>query len=65
MRKSIVEEIEGLLKSIRDSEYKNNPKASAKALEIKTMITELKMKTNQETFQGLMKYINPKMLLEN
>jgi hypothetical protein len=49
----IIKEIEGVLKSIRESEFKNNPQARALALEIKTLISELKMKTNRETFQGL------------
>jgi hypothetical protein len=61
----IIKKMEGVLQSIRESELKNNPKASAKALEIKNLISELKMKANQEAFQGLIKFINPKMLLEN
>ena len=61
----IIKKMEDVLKSIRESELKNNSKASAKALEIKTMISELKMKNNQETIQGLIKYINPKILLGN
>lgn len=63
--RTLVDEIEGLLKSIRETELKNNPKAQALTLEIRRMTTELKMNTNQETFQGLIKYINPKMLLGN
>ena len=47
----IIKKMEDVLKSIRESELKNNSKASAKALEIKTMISELKMKNNQETIQ--------------
>ncbi len=40
--KRIIEKVEGVLRAIRESELKNNPKASAKALEIKEMIEELK-----------------------
>jgi hypothetical protein len=40
--KKLIEKVEGVLKAIRESELKKNPKASAKALEIKAMIEELK-----------------------
>ena len=43
----LIEKIEGVLRSIRESELKENSKASAKALEIKSMIDRLK-KFNQE-----------------
>ncbi|MDD4976986.1 MAG: hypothetical protein PHY93_21725 [Bacteriovorax sp.] len=47
--KELIEKVEGVIKAIRESEFKNNPKASAKALEIKKMIAEMKIKTNRET----------------
>ncbi len=61
----IIEEIEGVLKSIREVEMKNNSKARALALEINAMIFELRLKSYQKSDQGLIKYMNPKMLLEN
>jgi hypothetical protein len=62
----IIKKMEGVLKSIRESELLNNPKASAKALEIKKMIEDLKnTKTKNSTDQGVLSYINAKVLLEN
>ncbi len=63
--KSLVEKVEGVLRAIRESELKNNPKASAKALEIKKMIDELKLKTENSKNQGMLRYLHPKALLEN
>ena len=63
--KHLIEKIEGVLRAIRESELKKNPKASAKALEIKKMINELKMKTRNSKDQGVLRYIHPKALLEN
>lgn len=54
--------IESMLKLISVSELKNNPKAMAKAQRIKVQIEELK---EQKQNQGVSKYINAKMLLEN
>lgn len=61
MNKKLIK-IESMLKTISLSELRKNPKASAKALEIKKMIAELKRYQNN---QGVLKFINPKMLLEN
>lgn len=64
----LIEKIESVLSAIRGSELKRNSKASAKALEIKTMIDELKklkMKTENPKIQGVLSYIDPKALLEN
>lgn len=61
----LIEKIEGVLKAIRESELDKNPKACAKALEIKAMIDELKRKTRNSTNQGVHRYIHPKALLEN
>ena len=63
--KRLLEKIEGVLKGIRESELKKNPKASAKALEIKVMINELKMKTENSKNQELLRYLHPKAFLEN
>ncbi len=62
----IIKKMEGVLKSIRESELLRNPKASAKALKIKKMIEDLKnTKTKNSTDQGVLSYINAKVLLEN
>jgi len=61
--KQFIEKVEGVLRAIRESELKNNPKASAKALEIRKMIEELK--TGNSTIQGTLRYIHPKVLFEN
>ncbi|MBP9682418.1 MAG: hypothetical protein KBD76_13510 [Bacteriovorax sp.] len=61
----LIEKIEGVLRAIRESELRENPKASAMALGIRKMIDELKMKTRNSTNQGVLKYIHPKALLEN
>ena len=53
----IIEKVEGVLKAIRESEFKNNPKASAKAFEIIKLIDELK--TGNSTNQGVLRYIHP------
>lgn len=62
--KELIEKLERLILSIRDSEFKNNPQASAKALEIKRMIAEMKNNVSTKN-QGVLQYINPKVLLEN
>lgn len=51
-----------MLRLISVSEFKNNPKAMAKAQRIKVRIEELK-KHNQN--QGVIKYIDKEMLLRN
>ncbi len=65
---SLIEKIENLLKSIGDSELKKNPEASAKALEIKTLVEELKQTSNNKIVhsknKGLLSYLAPKILLE-
>jgi hypothetical protein len=65
----IIKRIEQTLDAIRSVELRKNPRASAKALEIKRMIAELKNyvteKQQDSTNQGVLKYINPKVLLEN
>ena len=67
--KRIIKKIEDTLSEIKKSEFRKNPKASAKALEIKQMIAELKKQMNanssDSTNQGVLQYINPKVLLEN
>ena len=67
--KKIIQTIEETLKAISPIEMKKNPKASAKAFEIKRMIEDLKNHTKihseNHTNQGVLKYINPKTLLEN
>ena len=64
--KKIVNLMEETLNNISAIELKKNPKASAKALEIKRMISELKayvqnLKTEN---QGVLKYLSAKKLLE-
>lgn len=54
--------IESMLKLISFSELEKNPKAMAKSQRIKELIDELK---EQKTNQGVIKYINAKVLLEN
>ena len=54
--------IESMLKLISCSELEKNPKAMAKAQRINELIGELK---KQKQTQGVVKYINTKMLLEN
>lgn len=61
--KQIIEKLEGVLRAIRESELKKNPKASAKALEIRKMIEELK--TGNSTIQGAIRNIHQNVLLEN
>lgn len=67
--KLLIQKIEETLNSIKRSELRKNPKASAKALEIKQMIAELKKHVNTKSQdsnnQGVLQYINPKVLLEN
>ncbi|MEA9358456.1 hypothetical protein SHI21_19625 [Bacteriovorax sp. PP10] len=67
--KKIIQKIEETLSAIHPTELRKNPKASAKALEIKKMITELKDHVNRKSSdsvnQGVLSYINPKELLEN
>lgn len=67
--KKIIEKIEDTLNSIKRSELRKNPKASAKALEIKRMIAELKnyanTKSKDSVNQGVLQFINSKVLLEN
>lgn len=61
----LIEKLEGVLRAIRESEFKKNPKASAKALEIKKMINELKTVTVNSKNQSVLSYIDAKALLEN
>lgn len=63
--KKIIQTIEETLKTISPIEMRKNPKASAKAFEIKRMIEDLKSHSKNQTNQGVLKYINPKKLLEN
>lgn len=67
--KKIIQTIEETLKAISPIEMRKNPKASAKAFEIKRMIEDLKdhamTHSKNQTNQGVLKYINPKTLLEN
>lgn len=63
--KKIIQTIEETLKAISPIEMRKNPKASAKAFEIKRMIEDLKSHSKNQTNQGVIKYINPKTLLEN
>ena len=67
--KKIIEKIERTIEAINSYELRKNPKASAKALEIKRLIAELKdyahTKSKDSVNQGVHKYINPKVLLEN
>jgi hypothetical protein len=67
--KIIIEKMEETLNAIKGSELRKNSKASAKALEIKQMISELKkcinIKTQDLKNQGVLRFINPKVLLEN
>ncbi|AUN97641.1 hypothetical protein C0V70_05830 [Bacteriovorax stolpii] len=63
--KNIIQIIEETLNAIKPSELRKNPKASAKALEIKRMIADLKSHSKNHTNQGVLKFINPKMLFEN
>lgn len=63
--KKIIQTIEETLKAISPLEMRKNPKASAKAFEIKRMIEDLKSHSKNHTNQGVLKYINPKTLLEN
>ena len=63
--KKIIQTIEETLKAISPIEMRRNPKASAKAFEIKRMIEDLKSHSKNQTNQGVLKYINPKTLLEN
>jgi hypothetical protein len=62
--KGLIEKVEGVIRAIRESELKNNPKAYAKALKIKKMIAELKININTKN-QDVLRYINAKSLLEN
>lgn len=64
----LVEKFEQTIEAISSNELKKNPKASAKAFEIKQMIDELKKYVNMHsdsTNQGVLQYINRKVLLEN
>ncbi len=63
--KKIIQTIEETLKAISPIEMRKNPKASAKAFEIKRMIEDLKSHSKNQTNQGVLKCINPKTLLEN
>jgi predicted nuclease of predicted toxin-antitoxin system len=67
--KVIIEKMEETLSAIKSSELRKNPKASAKDLEIKQMISELKncinVKTQDFKDHGVLRFINPKVLLEN
>ena len=63
--KNLIQVIEETLDAIKPSELRKNPKASAKALEIKQMIADLKSHSKNRANQGVLKFINPKMLLEN
>lgn len=63
--KKIIQTIEETLKAISPIEMRKNPKASAKAFEIKRMIEDLKSHSKNQTNQGVLKYINHKTLLEN
>jgi len=54
----LIEKVEGVLKAIRESELKKNPKASAMALGIRKMIDELKIKSRNSTNQGVLKKIH-------
>lgn len=58
--KELIMKLERLMMSIRESEFKNNPQASAKALEIKKMITDMKIYINEKN-RGVLQYINPKV----
>lgn len=62
--KELIVKLERLMMSIRESEFKNNPQASAKALEIRKMIADMKKYINEKN-RGVLQYINPKVLLEN
>lgn len=65
----IIQIIEETVNAIKDSELRKNPKASAKAFEIRRMIVELKkhvaINSQDSTNQGVLRYINPKALFEN
>ena len=65
--KEIVEKIESLLRAISEGELRKNSKASAKALEVKRMISGFKnnMPELKTENQGVLKYISPKQFLEN
>lgn len=66
---SFIEKVESLLSAIRESELGDNSEASAKALEISKMVKDLKTKKDRKLVkfknQDLLKYIAPKVLLEN
>ena len=67
--KRILQKFEETLNAIKKSELRKNPEASVKAFEIQNMIDELNYLVNANSLdspnQGLLKYINSKMLLEN
>ena len=65
--KDLLKSIEVLLGSIGKDELRKNSKASAKTLEIKRMILKLKgnVKTQKLKNQGVLKYLSPRLLLEN
>ena len=50
--KKIIQTIEETLKAISPIEMRKNPKASAKAFEIKRMIEDLKSHSKNQTNQG-------------
>jgi len=64
--KDLLKTLEDLLKSIGKEEIKN-PRVSAKTLELSRLISELKMTANHEQTENMiaLKYISPKLLLEN
>ena len=64
--KNIIQIIEETVNAIKSSELRKNPKASAKALEIKRMISDLKgyVQNPKPVNQGVLN-IDHKTLLEN
>lgn len=66
---TLIRHLEKTIESISHWEFRKNPKATAMALRIKRKINELKKVKNEKSRhlenQGVLKYLHPKILLEN
>ena len=66
---SVISKMEKTINSISREEFQRNSKARVMALEIQKKIRALKNHLNEKpedlSNQGVLKYLNPKLLLEN
>lgn len=66
---NVISKMEKTINSISREEFQRNSKARAMALEIQKKISALKNHLNENpedlSNQGVLKFLNPKLLLEN